>query len=159
MGHFRIAGGKHIHSNYIINLEPPVTYYITTTIYETATSYITKTSTSTMIFNVTTRPQPISCAIFEALKDSFRKSEPVAFRLINNYDEDLILPNSAPWIVKSYNGEIVFFPIILQVITEIEPGSYREWFEDNQGKSVDRGVLHNPRNNKQRIIYDKIRIQ
>ena len=110
-----------------------------TTSYKTVTRYITKT--------VTKAPtsQPSSCVIFRALKDYFKLNEPVRFRLINNCDEDLILPNSAPWIIKNSRGVIIFSPISLQVITRIKPGSFREWSwnqKNDRGKNVEPGIYY-----------------
>ena len=115
-----------------------------TTSYKTVTRYITKTVTKATTYTAHTS-QPSSCAIFRALKDYFKLSEPVRFRLINNCDEDLILPNSAPWIIKNSRGVIIFPPISLQVITRIKPGSFREWSwnqKNDRGKNVEPGIYY-----------------
>jgi len=125
-------------------LSKPVTHYITITGYNTVTSLVTKTTFITSP-NATTHPHLSFCVTFEALKTVFKKSEPVAFRLINNCDEDVVLPNSAPWIVKNYNGETIFSPISLQVITKIEPGGSKEWLwnqRDTHGKNVEPGIYY-----------------
>ena len=118
-----------------------------TTIYKTATHYITKTTTitTTMTIHTTSQSHSSSCIVFKALKDEYKISEPVTFRLINNCDEDLILPNSAPWTIKSSRGETVFSPISLQVITKIKPGGFKEWSwnqKDNHGRSVEPGIYY-----------------
>jgi len=110
-----------------------------TTSYKTVTRYITKT-----VMKAPTS-QPSSCVIFRALKDYFKLNEPVRFRLINNCDEDLILPNSAPWIIKNSRGVIIFSPISLQVITRIKPGCFREWSwnqKNDRGKNVEPGIYY-----------------
>jgi len=123
----------------------PVTHHIIITAYNTVTSLVTKTTFITVSPNSTAHPQTSSCVIFEALKAVFKRSEPVAFRLINDCDEDVVLPNSAPWIVKNCNGETIFSPISLQVITKIEPGGSKEWLwnqRDTDGKNVEPGIYY-----------------
>ena len=115
-----------------------------TTSYKTVTRYITETVMKATTYTASTS-QPSSCAIFKALKDHFKLSEPVKFRLINNCDEDLILPNSAPWIIKNSRGVIIFSPISLQVITRIKPGCFREWSwnqKNDRGKNVEPGIYY-----------------
>ena len=115
-----------------------------TTSYKTITRYMTETVTKATTHTAPTS-QPSSCAIFRALKDYFKLSEPVKFRLINNCDEDLILPNSAPWIIKNSRGVIIFSPISQQVITRIKPGSFREWSwnqKDDHGRNVEPGTYY-----------------
>ena len=120
---------------------------IQTTTYKTVTHYITKTTTTTTTITVHTTSQShsSSCIVFKALKDEYKISEPVTFRLINNCDEDLILPNSAPWTIKNSRGETVFSPISLQVITKIKPGGFKEWSwnqKDNHGENVEPGTYY-----------------
>ena len=120
---------------------------IQTTTYKTITRYITKTTTitTTITIHITSQPHSSPCIIFKALKDEYKIGERVTFRLINNCDEDLILPNSAPWIIKDSRGETIFSPISLQVITRIKPRSFKEWSwnqKDNQGRNVGPGTYH-----------------
>ena len=120
---------------------------IQTTTYKTVTHYITKTTTIITTITIRTTPQShsSSCIVFKALKDEYKISEPVTFRLINNCDEDLILPNSAPWTIKNSRGETVFSPISLQVITKIKPGGFKEWSwnqKDNHGENVEPGTYY-----------------
>lgn len=118
---------------------------IQTTTYKTITRYITKTTTITITIHSTSQPHSSSCIIFKALKDEYKIGEPVTFRLINNCDEDLILPNSAPWTIKNSKGETVFSPISLQVITKIKPRGFKEWSwdqKDDQGKTVKPGTYY-----------------
>ena len=117
-----------------------------TTSYKTITRHVTKTITTTVTITYTApSSQPSSCAVFKALKDYYKINEPVTFRLINNCNEDLILPSSAPWIIKDSRGETIFSPISLQVITRIKPGSFKEWSwnqKDNQGRNVGPGTYY-----------------
>jgi len=117
-----------------------------TTSYKTITRHVTKTITTTItVTHTALSSQPSSCAVFKALKDYYKINEPVTFRLINNCNEDLILPNSAPWIIKDSRGETIFSPISLQVITRIKPGSFKEWSwnqKDNQGRNVGPGTYY-----------------
>ena len=111
---------------------------------KTITRYVTETITVATTYTVPVS-QLSSCVIFKALKDYFKVNEPIAFRLINNCDEDLILPNPAPWIVRDSRGEIVFSPVSPQVTTRIKPGSFKEWSwnqKDDQGRNVKPGTYH-----------------
>ena len=135
-----------------------------TTTYETITRYITKTTTitTTIIIHSTSQSHSSSCIVFKALKDEYKISEPVTFRLINNCDENLILPNSAPWTIKNSEGETVFTPISLQVVTKVKPGDFKEWSwnqKDNHGENVKPGTYYiEIKTNNQGMFKIRIRI-
>ena len=114
------------------------------TSYKTITYYTSETLTKGVTHTTPTR-QLSSCVVLRTPKDYFKVNEPVKFRLINNCDGDLLLPNSAPWIIKNSRGEIIFSPISLQVITRIKPGTFREWSwnqKDNHGRNVEPGIYY-----------------
>ena len=114
------------------------------TSYKTATYSTSETSTKA-VTHTTSASRLSSCIVFRTVKDYFKVNEPVKFRLINNCDGDLLLPNSAPWIIKNSGGEIIFSPISLQVITRIKPGTFREWSwnqKDNHGRNVEPGIYY-----------------
>ena len=114
------------------------------TSYKTATYYTSETLTKA-VTHTTPASRLSSCVVFRTLKDHFKVNEPVKFRLINNCDGDLLLPNSAPWIIKNSRGVIIFSPISLQVITRIKPGCFREWSwnqKNDRGKNVEPGIYY-----------------
>lgn len=78
------------------------------------------------------------CVIFKPLKEVFISSEPVVFRVINNCEQSIILPNSAPWKIYDSKMREIFTPVSLQVIIEIKPGEYREWAWDQRDNSGGR---------------------
>jgi len=119
---------------------------------ETATADVTqpeevyKPSATTASITHTTIPQvPSSCVVLKAAKDVFARSEPITFKLINNCTEDIILPNSAPWTIRDSSRRVVFSPVSLQVVTRIEPGSFKEWSwnqSDSYGRDVEPGTYY-----------------
>jgi len=129
------------------------TIYITTTkttysfLVETTTvkTVLTEKTTMTVINTVTTTitawktSEEISCIVFRSNKDVYERSEPIVMQLANNCDFNIVLPNSAPWLIIDSSGEIVFSPIALQVITILRPGEVKEWAweqKDNKGEPV-----------------------
>ena len=58
----------------------------------------------------------------------------VRFRLRNTGDTEIILNNSAPWMIQSRERETVFEPIALPVIVSIAPGEAKEWTWNQQDK-------------------------
>jgi len=112
----------------------------------TSPEEIYKPNATTASTTHTTIPQvPSSCVVLKAAKDVFARSEPITFRLVNNCTEDIILPNSAPWTIRDSSGRVVFSPVSLQVVTRIEPGSFKEWSwnqRDSYGRSVEPGTYY-----------------
>jgi len=117
----------------------------TTTVKTVLTEKTTVTVTSTVI-SITTAwktGEGFSCIVFRSNKGVYERSEPVVLQLANNCDFNIVLPNSAPWLIIDSSGEIVFSPITIQVITILKPGEVKEWAweqKDNKGEFVPRGV-------------------
>jgi hypothetical protein len=84
-----------------------------------------------------------SCIVFRSNKDVYERSELVVLQLVNNCVFNIVLPNSAPWLIIDSSGEIVFSPIAIQVITILKPGEVKEWAweqKDSRGEPVPPGV-------------------
>jgi hypothetical protein len=116
------------------------TSYVTLT--ETRHVFLTETVTVTSI--VTRELSTVlTRTVFGAVKDVFERSESVVFRLVNNCGFNVVLPNSAPWLVVDAGGNVVFSPVALQVITTVKPGEVREWTWDqrsSEGEVVPAGT-------------------
>jgi len=56
----------------------------------------------------------------------------VKFQLRNVSDDEIILNNSAPWKIKSRDGETIFEPYALQVVVPLAPGEAKEWTWDQK---------------------------
>jgi hypothetical protein len=80
-------------------------------------------------------------------------TESVQFTLQNLGGRTIYLQNSAPWRIVNSNGQTVFTPISLQVITLIPSGGSRTWswdLKDNQGERVPSGTYT--------IVFDQINV-
>jgi hypothetical protein len=67
----------------------------------------------------------------------------VRFRVTNVGTEEMTLPNSAPWEIRTIDNEVVFQPVALQVIVSLTPGETKEWSweqKDNNGSQVKEGT-------------------
>jgi integral membrane sensor domain MASE1 len=113
----------------------------------TVTSIVTRELSTVLTRTVTTTVVRTGrleeCVVFGAVKDVFERSEPVVFRLVNNCGFNVVLPNSAPWLVVDAGGNVVFSPVALQVITTVKPGEVREWTWDqrsSEGEVVPAGT-------------------
>lgn len=58
---------------------------------------------------------------------NYRPGMPVQFRLRNIGSADIILPNTAPWHIESFDGKKIFVPVAAQMIVRLVPGEAREW--------------------------------
>jgi hypothetical protein len=104
---------------------------------------VTITSTATTVTTPWRTSEEVSCILFRSNKDVYERSEPVVVRLVNNCSFDVVLPNSAPWLIIDSSGRMVFSPIALQVITVLKSGEAKEWVwgqTDNEGKQVPAGT-------------------
>jgi len=117
----------------------------TTTVKTVLTERTTVTVTGTVV-TVTTgwrTDEGVSCILFRTSKDVYEMSEPVVLRLINKCGFNIVLPNSAPWLITDSGGRVVFSPAALQVITTVRPSEVREWTwdqRDNEGNPVPPGA-------------------
>ncbi|HHY34599.1 MAG TPA: hypothetical protein GX510_03015 [Firmicutes bacterium] len=76
-------------------------------------------------------------------KGIYASGEKVILVLYNGSSATITLPSSAPWEVRKADGTLVFAPIALQVIRNLEPGNAVTWEwaqKDNAGKQVPPGV-------------------
>jgi hypothetical protein len=83
------------------------------------------------------------CIVFRSDKEVYEMGEPVVLRLVNHCRFSVVLPNSAPWLITDSNGDVVFSPIVLQVITLVGPGEAKEWIwnqMNNKGEPVPAGL-------------------
>jgi hypothetical protein len=104
---------------------------------------VTVTSTATSITTAWKTGESVSCIMFRSNKDVYGRSEPVVLQLANNCGFNIVLPNSAPWLIIDSSGEIVFSPIAIQVITILKTGEVKEWAweqKDSKGEPVPPGV-------------------
>lgn len=104
---------------------------------------VTVTSTVTIMTTAWKTGEGASCILLRPSKDVYGRSEPVAIRLVNNCGFDIILPNSAPWLIIDSSGRVVFSPIASQVIVTLRPGESKEWVwdqRDNEGRQVPPGT-------------------
>jgi hypothetical protein len=104
---------------------------------------VTVTSTVTSITTAWKTGEGFSCIVFRSNKNVYERSELVVLQLVNNCVFNIVLPNSAPWLIIDSSGEIVFSPIAIQVITILKPGEVKEWAwgqKDSRGEPVPPGV-------------------
>ncbi|MEM3081732.1 MAG: hypothetical protein QXH35_08605 [Nitrososphaerota archaeon] len=130
-----------------VTVERTVTISHTSTITSTREETVTQITTITVTerfpkFNETVDSR---CAVLKTDKDVYRVSERVTIILENRCEYTLILPNSAPWLIKDATGEIVFSPFAAQVITELGPGGRDRWSwdqKDNLGVQASPGKFY-----------------
>ncbi len=71
---------------------------------------------------------------FIADKKVINKGEKVCFVLKNNSNNEIVLPNSAPWIVISLSGrdkgKVVYSPIATLSLQKVPPNSEKKWCWD-----------------------------
>jgi hypothetical protein len=60
----------------------------------------------------------------------YRAGEIVSIRFLNGCGQVITLSTSAPWVIKNAQGQVVFAPAALDVITEIMPSQTKEWVWD-----------------------------
>jgi len=139
---FVIILGMFISSFMSVSEQVTSTLYLTLTKIET--TYITITHITT-ITSFTIFTKQYECVIFFTMKDTFRISDPVEFLLINNCNDSVILPSSAPWRIESLEGKVMFKPVSLQVLVEVKPGEEIRWAwdqKDNDEKQVPAGCYY-----------------
>lgn len=76
-------------------------------------------------------------------KGVYASGEKVILVLYNGSSSTITLPSSAPWEVRKPDGTVVFAPMALQVVKNLEPGNVITWEwtqKDNAGKQVPPGV-------------------
>lgn len=91
----------------------------------------------------TTTSFPAACVQLLLDKSVFDKGEEIKFTLRNGCDYPIALRNSAPWIIRDKLGKVIYAPIALQVIVEIDPGESKTWVwnqKDSQGNQVEPGT-------------------
>lgn len=83
---------------------------------------------------------------FVADKKIVNKGEKVCFILKNNSNKDIVLPNSAPWVVISLSGrnegKVVYSPIATLSLQKVPPNSEKKWcwdLKDFEGNYVHSG--------------------
>lgn len=83
---------------------------------------------------------------FTADKKVLNKGETVCFILKNNSNKEVVLPNSAPWVVISLSGKnkgkVVYAPIATQSIQKVPPKTTKKWcwdLKDFEGDFVHSG--------------------
>lgn len=120
-----------------------VTKDVTATVVLRETVLTTKTLTFTVTENVDkARDNAPSCVVFKTSKEAYMKSEEVTFIFENKCDFKVILPNPAPIMVMDAAGELVFAPVVIQVIREASPGETLSWKWDQrdiEGRPVPPG--------------------
>jgi len=71
---------------------------------------------------------------FIADKKVVNKGEKVCFLLKNNSKKEIVLPNSAPWVVISLSGrnegKVVYSPIATLSLQKVPPTSEKKWCWD-----------------------------
>lgn len=127
-------------------------YTTTATISNTITIISTEEKIVTSIVTVTitekinkTKSPDTSCISFKSSKDAYMISEEVVLVFENNCDYTLVLPNPAPWLITNVDGEIIYSPIVIQVIKEVRPGELITWVwdqRDNMGGQVSTGTYY-----------------
>jgi hypothetical protein len=91
-------------------------------------------------------PSPIELEAFEGVPpllppgetysgdQHYRPGMTVRFSLRNIGNAEIILNNSAPWMIQSREGEVVFEPVALQAIVPLAPGEATEWTWNQKDK-------------------------
>jgi len=126
------------------SVSEPVTSTLYLTLTKIETTYITVTRIIT-ITSFTSFTRQYECVVFSTMKDTFRISDSVELLLINNCNDSVILPSSAPWKIESLEGGVVFKPVSLQVLVEVRPGEEIRWAwdqKDNNNKQVPAGCYY-----------------
>ena len=67
-----------------------------------------------------------------AQTNNYRPGIPVKFRIKNIGAKEIISPNSAPWVIETRDGKMVFAPLALQVIVPLAPDATKEWTWDQK---------------------------
>lgn len=60
-------------------------------------------------------------------KPAYLAGEIVTISFFNGCAQKIVLRNSAPWVIKDSQRQIVFAPAALGVITEVQPGETKHW--------------------------------
>lgn len=74
-------------------------------------------------------------------KTKYMQGEEVEIVLENKSNNNIILPNSAPWKIVNEKGENIYTPLSLQVIVTLNPNEKLTWKwkqKDMTGKQVQR---------------------
>lgn len=86
----------------------------------------------------------LTCANLAPSKQVYKAKEMVNFTLFNNCSQEtIILENTAPWVIRDIQGNVVFTPQPNDVQTEIDPGMSQSWQWDQMigiNEFVSQGV-------------------
>lgn len=76
-------------------------------------------------------------------KSTYQSAEIVMISFFNGCSEAISLSNSAPWLIKDSQGQLVFGPPSFPAITVVQPRQTRRWSwdqKDNNGQQVPPGM-------------------